>query len=54
MELTRFDLKNQAIQERIAVALERIAETLEIALSPLALGRTVSPPLEQRKDRTEK
>ena len=29
MELTRFDLKNQAIQERIAVALERIAGALE-------------------------
>ena len=32
MELTRFDLKNQAIQERIAKALERIAEALERGL----------------------
>lgn len=32
MELTRFDLKNQAIQERIAEALERIAEALERGL----------------------
>ena len=29
MELTRFDMKNQAIQERIARALERIAAALE-------------------------
>jgi hypothetical protein len=29
MELTRFDLKSQAIQERIATALERIATVLE-------------------------
>jgi hypothetical protein len=29
MELTRFDLKNQATQERIARALERIAAVLE-------------------------
>ena len=32
MELTRFDLKNQAIQERIARALERIADALEQGL----------------------
>lgn len=29
MEVTRFDLKTQAIQERIASALERIAAFLE-------------------------
>lgn len=29
METTRFDLKNQALQERIAVALERIAKGIE-------------------------
>ena len=29
MELTRFDLQNQAIQRRIADALERIATCLE-------------------------
>jgi len=29
--ITRFDLHNQAIQERIAVALERIALSLERA-----------------------
>ena len=29
MELTRFDLQNQAIQKRIADALERIANALE-------------------------
>ena len=28
MELTRFDMKNQAIQERIATALETIGEAL--------------------------
>ena len=32
MELTRHDLKNQAIQERIAEALERIATALERGL----------------------
>lgn len=29
MELTRFDMQNQAIQRRIATALERIATVLE-------------------------
>jgi hypothetical protein len=29
MELTRFDLRNQAVLERIANALERIATVLE-------------------------
>ena len=33
MELTRFDLQNQAIQRRIADALERIAATLELITS---------------------
>jgi hypothetical protein len=29
MELTRYDLKNQALLERIAKALERIAKVME-------------------------
>jgi hypothetical protein len=32
MELTRFDLQNQAIQKRIAEALERIAASLELII----------------------
>ena len=35
MELTRFDMQTQAIQRRIAVALERIAAALERANPPL-------------------
>lgn len=42
MELTRFDLKNQAIQERIAVALERIATALEREISDELVQATIA------------
>jgi hypothetical protein len=38
MELTRFDLKNQAIMERIAKALEELAETNKRIVAALEIS----------------
>lgn len=42
MELTRFDLKNQALMQRIAVALERIASALERTVSDELVQATIA------------
>ena len=49
MELTRFELQNQAIQKRIADALERIATCLEKIGKEGGTEEDENPPHTQRR-----